>query len=628
MACSRTPLMRVNVFAKLPHSVLSLLLLAFWTVIGLAFRVIDLAALPPWTDECATIAFSAGRGFLDVPTDRLITTAELTAPLWFDPSSSARDVWHFLRTESTHPPLYFLLAHYWMRLWSPAAGFGWESREALLWVARSLPALLGAASIPAMFGLARLALGRSVGAIAIAQIAAALMAVSPFAISLAREARHYTLVLLFVIGSIACTIAIVRYLATQTSPKPQHDPSPLDRPKPYAIALAWGLINACGMATHYFFGLTLAIEAATVFSAIGWWGCVDRRWLGRRGWGVLIMAAVPTIIGAIVWIPAWQGLSDNTLTDWVYDGTPGWDAIFRLLSWLTAMFFALPTDDLSLPLGWVIANGLVLLALLVALVCWVAIGISAIMSSRSSRRFSDYAAVATIDPLTSITLWIILGLVGFGLAAILTLTFGFQSDLTLAIRFSYPYFPALVLLVAIGLGHFWQQGKHFPIAIVLIAGFIGATSTMFDLTYLQHHRPDHMADVIADRAELPVLLATRHKHHGQTGRLIGVAWELGRLAETGQTALSFDDPQTSDIRYLLARYADRDAIASETPQTPTSGDTLREIVLARSTTIEVWPLNFRAAIDWDGTGCEVDPRDRPDVREYDYRRFVCPRDSR
>jgi uncharacterized membrane protein len=621
----------VNVFLKLPGSVLSLLLLIAWTVIGLAFRTIDLTALPPWTDECATIAFSAGRGFLDVPTDRLITTAELTAPLWFDPSSSARDVWHFLRTESTHPPLFFFVAHYWMRLWSPAAGFGWESREALLWVARSLPALLGAASIPAMFGLARLALGRSVSAIAIAQIAAALMAVSPFAISLAREARHYTLVLLFVIGSIACTIAIIRHLATEIVPKPQPHPSPLDRPKPYAIALIWGFVNACGMATHYFFGLTLAIEAATVFSAIGWWGIVDRRWLGRRGWGVLITAAVPTVLGAIVWIPAWQGLSDNTLTDWVYDGTPGWDAIFRLLSWLTAMFFALPTDDLRLPLGWVIANGLVLLALLVALVRWVAIGVSAIISARSSRRSSDDAAIATIDPIASITLWIILGLVGFGLAAILILTFGFQSDLTLAIRFSYPYFPALVLLVAIGLGHFWQRGQWLPIAIVLIAGFVGATATMFDLTYLQHHRPDRMADVIADRAELPVLLATRHKHHGQTGRLIGVAWELGRLADQGQTSLNFDDPNTSDIRYLLARYADREAIAPQAPQTPqipTSGETLRQIVLAQSTAIEVWPLNFRAAIDWEGTGCEVDPRDRPDVREYDYRRFVCPREIR
>lgn len=617
----------MNLPVKLPNSVFSVLLLVFWTAIGLAFRMIDLTALPPWTDECATIAFSAGHGFRAVPTDQLITTAELTAPLWFDPSSSARDVWHFLRTESTHPPLYFFLAHYWMRLWSPVAGFSWESREALLWLARSLPALLGAASIPAMFGLARLAWGRSVGAIAIAQLAAALMAVSPFAISLAREARHYTLVLLFVIGSIACTIAIVRNLSIQTLPTlaTNHRSSSSTPPTaPYAIALAWGLVNACGMATHYFFGLTLAIEAATVFSAIGWWGVVEQRWVGRQGWSVLITAAIPTMIGVIVWIPAWQGLSDNTLTDWVYDGTPGWDAIFRLLSWLTAMFFALPTDDLSLPLGWVIANGLVLLALFLALVRWVTIGMSAMVSSRSGRCRS------AIAPTTPIDLWTILGLVGFGLAAILTLTFGFQSDLTLAIRFSYPYFPALVLLVAIGLGQFWQRGIWQPLAIVLIAGVVGATTTMFDLTYLQHHRPDRMAAVIADRAELPVVLATRHKHHGQTGRLIGVAWELGRLADRGQTSLNFDDPKTANVRYLLARYADHNEIDPSPPSPPptsptqTSGETLRQVVLARSTAIEVWPLNFRATIDWDGTGCEVDRRDRPDVREYDYRRFICP----
>lgn len=622
-ACCRTPRMCVNVFLNLPNSVRSLLLLTFWTVIGLAFRMIDLTALPPWTDECATIAFSAGHGFQAVPTNQLITTADITAPLWFDPNSSARDVWHVLRTESTHPPLYFLLAHYWMRWWSPATGFTWESREALLWVARSLPALLGAASIPAMFGLAWVAFGRRSGTIAIAQIAAALMALSPFAISLAREARHYTLVLLFVIGSIACTIAITRHLALQTLDHLSPYPASLKHPSPppqyitYTIALLWGLINACGMATHYFFGLTLAIEAATVLSAIVGWGVLDQRWLGRSGWGVLMTAAIPTVIGAIVWIPAWQGLSDHTLTDWVYDGTPGLDALFRLLSWWAVMFFALPTDDLILPLGWLIVNGLVLLVLWSALVRWVAIGVAAILTSRRS---SYDAAIARINLHTT------LSLVGFGLAAILVLTFGFQSDLTLAARFSYPYFPALVLLVAAGLGQRWQRGTFHPIAIVLIAGFIGAISTQFDLTYLQHHRADQMADIIADRAELPVILTTRHKHHGQTGRLIGVAWELGRLAEADRTAQHFDDPLTPDLRYLLARDVDPDREpAPGSPTIPTPGETLRAVVLARSTPIEVWPLNFRASIDWQGTGCEEDSRDRPDVREYDYRRFVCPK---
>ncbi|TAF52974.1 MAG: hypothetical protein EAZ61_07340, partial [Oscillatoriales cyanobacterium] len=378
------------------------------------------------------------------------------------------------------------------------------------------------------------------------------------------------------------------------------------------IAILWGLINACGMATHYFFGLTLAIEAATVISAIVAWGVLDRQWLGRQGWSVLITAALPTVIGAIVWIPAWQGLSDHTLTDWVYDGTPGWDALFRLLSWWAVMFFALPTDDLILPLGWLILSGLVLLALFLALVRWVTIGVTAMLTARQS----SYDVTLTLTSLRTI-----LRLVGFGLAAILVLTFGFQSDLTLAARFSYPYFPALVLLVAAGLGHLWQRGWVRPIAIVLIAGFIGATTTQFDLTYLQHHRADQMADVIADRAALPVLIATRHKHHGQTGRLIGVAWELGRLTEAGQTPRQFDDPQTADVRYLLARDIDPDR--EVTPGIPTSGETLRAVVLARSTPIEVWPLNFRAPINWDGTGCEEDSRDRPDVREYSYRRFVC-----
>jgi len=604
------------------------LLLALWTAIGLAFRTIDLTALPPWTDECATIAFSSGNGFLGVPVDRAISTAELTAPMWLAPDSDLGDVWRYLMAESTHPPLYFFVAHLWMKLLAPAGGFGWESREQLLWAARSLPALLGAASVPAMFGLARVAFGRGSMGNAIGQLAAALVAVSPFAVSIGREARHYTLVLLFVIGSFACTIAIVRALAATLRERPPARVRP-DRKLP-AIALAWGLLNAAGMATHYFFALTLAIEAVVVLGAIGRWRIRRGHWVAGRGWLWLTIAAVPTVLGSIVWVPLWRNLGETSLTDWVQDGSPGLDAIFRLVSWLTAMFFALPTDDLRFPLGWSIANGLVLLALFAAGCRWVAIGL------RMLRR-------GEIDP---IALETVCALVGCGIAAILTVTFGFQSDLTLAIRFSYPYFPAIVLLAAAGLAGLWQRGRLRPIAIVLVAGFVGATVTMLDLTYLQHHRPDRMAEVIFERADRPVLLATLHKHHGQTGRAIGVAWELGRLSArrdpTGlpdTPAANFDDPDTADIRYLLARRSDAGAangaidpaaIAaptfSATFEAPTrAGGILRAAVQQRSSRpIEVWPVNFRDDIEWAGTGCTEDPRDRPDVREYHYRRFVCP----
>ncbi|MGD1904131.1 MAG: hypothetical protein ACFB9N_18045 [Geitlerinemataceae cyanobacterium] len=584
------------------------LLLALWTAIGLAFRTIDLTALPPWTDECATIAFSSGNGFLDVPLDRPISTAELTAPMWLAPDSSLGDVWRYLMSESTHPPLYFFLAHLWMKLFAPAEGFSWESREQLLWAARSLPAILGAASVPAMFGLARVAFGRS--AMAIAHLSAALMAVSPFAVSLGREARHYTLVLLFVIGSFACTLAIVKALAATL----RQGEVPGEQ-RLWAIALAWGTVNAAGMATHYFFGLTLAIEAAVVLGAIGLWRLRPGRWIARRGWLWLTVAAVPTVLGAIVWIPLWRDLGETSLTDWVQDGSPGLDALFRLLSWWVAMFFALPTDDLSVPLGWLVVNGLVLLTLFVAGCRWVAIGLRS-FPVMSRQRSGLQATVA---------------LAGCGIAAILTVTFALQSDLTLAIRFSYPYFPAVILLAAAGLGGLWQQGRTRPIAIVLAAGFLGATATAFDLTYLQHHRADRMAEVIFERADRPVLVATVHKHHGQTGRAIGVAWELGRLADSaraaGEATLNFDDPDSADARYLLVSRSNTDGSnESPTVEAPTrAGGVLRESVMSKQgRPLEVWPINFRDDIEWAGTGCIEDDRDRPDVREYNYLRFVCP----
>src|SRR4028119_1759402 len=131
------------------------LLLTLWIAIGAGLRFTQLAGKSPWTDEFATLVFSLGNSYQTVPLDQAISLETLLQPLQPNNSAGASAVIHHLVTEDHHPPLYFVLAHWWMQLF-PTSG-----EYISLWVARSLPALLGVASIPAVYGLGFLAFRRT-----------------------------------------------------------------------------------------------------------------------------------------------------------------------------------------------------------------------------------------------------------------------------------------------------------------------------------------------------------------------------------------------------------------------------------------------------------------------------------
>jgi len=196
------------------------LLLLVWLAIGTGLRFTHLASKPPWNDEFSTLVFSLGNSFRTVPLDIAITLDTLLMPLQPNPEAGIRTVIDHLMTESTHPGVYFVLTHLWMKLFAQDGGM------LSFWAARSLSAIIGAASIPAIFGLGWLAFrSRLVG-----QMAAAMMAVSPYSIYLAQEARQYTLAILLLIASLCCLV-----MATQAF----HRRIPL----PLWVGLIWVGVN-------------------------------------------------------------------------------------------------------------------------------------------------------------------------------------------------------------------------------------------------------------------------------------------------------------------------------------------------------------------------------------------------
>ena len=220
---------------------LQFLLLLIWLAIGTILRFYQLESKPPWSDEFATLVFSLGQSFHQIPLDKIIDQDTLLAPLQINPIESINSVIKNLITESNHPPGFFILNHLWLKL------FNYDKQLVSLWAARSLSALLGIVAIPSMFVVGTIAFkSRLVG-----NLAAALMAVSPYGIYLAQEARHYTIAILLSIASLSCLIIVL-----------QRSYNPVPIPK-WLIGL-WVIINSFGVGVHYFFIFLLGAQGISL----------------------------------------------------------------------------------------------------------------------------------------------------------------------------------------------------------------------------------------------------------------------------------------------------------------------------------------------------------------------------
>ncbi|MBW4674097.1 MAG: phospholipid carrier-dependent glycosyltransferase [Desmonostoc geniculatum HA4340-LM1] len=313
-----------------------------WFIIGFGLRLINLTAKPPWTDEFSTLVFSLGNNFLAVPLNQAIALDILLQPLQPNPAASIGDVIHNLVTQDTHPPLYFVLAYLWMKLFPSEGGL------VSLFAARSLPAFIGAISIPAVYVLGRVAFRSSL----VGNLAAAMMAVSPYAVFLSQEARHYSLAALWVIGSLTCLVQVTRHLQNRTLLS-------------MWVALTWVEINALGFATHYFFSLTVCTEAV-VLMFLAWYQkqtSTKFSLLFSSSWQRIYAVATGTLMASLIWLPIFlENRNRDNLTEWIRGSRNGLDwisPIFQALGTLITMISLLPVESAQLLV--VIPSGLVML---------------------------------------------------------------------------------------------------------------------------------------------------------------------------------------------------------------------------------------------------------------------------
>jgi len=203
--------------------------------IGVFFRFANLEHKTYWHDEVYTSMRAAGYSRQEIDQElfdnRIITAGELQKFQRLKPQSTAVDTIRSLAIEDPqHPPLYFLMARFWMEM------FGGS-----LTASRSLPALLSLLGLPLMYKLGLELFDSRLAAI----LAAILLALSPFDILFAQTARQYSLLTVVVIAS-SCWLLLAL------------------RRSNWHHWLVYSITSAVGLYTHPFFGLTLIAHGVYV----------------------------------------------------------------------------------------------------------------------------------------------------------------------------------------------------------------------------------------------------------------------------------------------------------------------------------------------------------------------------
>ena len=575
---------------RLPPSWVHLLPILIWLIVGISLRLVNLTAKPPWTDEFATLVFSLGNTFLSVPLDRAIAPDILLQPLQLNPAATIGDVIHNLATQDSHPPLYFVLAYLWMKLFPSDGGL------VSLFGARSLPAIFGAASIPCVYILGRVAFRSPL----VGHLTAAMMAVSPYGVFLAQEARHYTLAILWVIGSLTCLVIATRHIQNRT-------------PLPIWVALFWIEINALGIATHYFFTLTLCTEVV-VLIFLAWLQLQTNSkfsLLFSPPWRRIYAVAIGTCVAGLIWIPTLlENKNRDSLTEWIRGWRVGLDwlsPIFQALGTLIAMISLLPVESSQALV--VIPSGLVMLTFFIWAVPILLRGIKIQLQHPENRMMIQVFA----------------GVVISAIALFFIFTYFLGIDLTRGARYNFVYFPAIVVLLGASLAVCWHPPKEWmetepgkngitsigkwgingkkAVILIWLMGFFSAVTVICNLGYQKYYRPDLFVQLIQQTSPTPVLIATTHKTYVHTGEMMGVAREI-KLANSLQNPL-----------FLLA-HQDRDPNAS----TIALENTLKKLPRP----FDLWLVNFHAPVAKTANTCVMsDTQSLPSIDGYEYELYHC-----
>ncbi len=469
--------------------------------LGALLRFWNLDAKSVWMDEVITALFSSGRSYLDVPLEVAFSRSALDQLFTLQPTTCAA-IAQTVSTQSVHPPLFFCWMHDWLSWLQPVS-------QSWVWKLRALPALAGVGAILAIYYLNRIAFSKRAGL-----IGAIVMAVSPFAVYLSQEARHYTLPMLLLSLALLGTIRIQQDLREQ-------------RLQP-GVWLGWIAVNSVGFYIHYFFILAMIAQVLTIVVLqlkLQTSNLKPLRPFYRRTWLVLLAAVGGIGLAYLPWLPTFLSHLSRPETNWLEPTQSGLLVaivpLYQLLAGWVLMTIALPIENQPL---WVILPAAVLMLLVSGWLAWRVLRGGQTLWQNSETHWETLT-------LTSFIGWI--------LVEFLAIVYLLHKDLTQVPRYNFIYYPAVCALIGASL---WkgQSDHNFrlkAVVIVVLAGLISCGFVVSDRVFLKPYQPQQVATMMQPNASESTIVVMTYQDLQDVA--LGLSFALPLLENNAQTRFAF-----------------------------------------------------------------------------------------
>jgi uncharacterized membrane protein len=478
-----------KIILQLPHlhQYRHYLALAGALALGTLFRLWNLDLKPLWMDEIITAIFTLGKNYHDLPLDVLFPLQNVPEIFTYQTEVNCHQIAANLANQSTHPPLFFCGMYKWLG-WMLPLGSEWLAKL------RSLPVLFGVISIAAIYGVNRLAFNQTSGI-----IAAFMMAISPFAVYLSQEARHYTMPMFLITLALWGLMQIQQDILEQKRLR-------------FVVVILWSFVNTIGLYVHYFFILALIAEIVTLFLLI--YRCEIRN--KPQTYLTLIIAIIGILISFLPWLPIMLNHFQSTETNWL-PATMHIAPLYQtVISWIL-MVIALPVENQPLVITVICGCLMVSFAIWLGWQVWK--GVKLLWLDEKT-----HLATLTLSSFTVVVL-----LQFFAIAYIL------GKDITIIPRYTFVYYPSFCALLAASIS------KNLPSKLLVF--FVGVFSCVFvvaNLVFQKPFQPEKTAQNMNLEPAIPVMLVVGYNNYQDVALGLSFALALEKVRNHTSSLHNFD----------------------------------------------------------------------------------------
>jgi uncharacterized membrane protein len=536
--------------------------------LGTVLRFWNLDLKPLWLDEIMTAIFSSGKNYQDFLLGIVFSSEQLQNLFTFQGGKTCGDIAQTVAVQSTHPPLFFCVMYSWLEL-TIHSGQNWVS------TLRTLPALFGVGSIIGVYFINRIAFGATEGL-----VAAAVMAVSPFAVYLSQEARHYTMPMLLV------TLALIGLMQIQQSLEKY------SRVR-FWVWVEWAIINSIGIYVHYFFVLPFVAQIITIALLIYWRRNKIKH--QRAIWLSLIVSTSSVVISFLPWLPIMLSHFHRSETDWL---SPPQHIVpfFNTLINSLLMMISLPVENQPLPIT--IICGLLMLVFGIWVSRQIFIGLKRLWQT----------------PKTQLSTFTLLTFLAVVQVEVFLVVYLLAKNITIVPRYNFIYYPSVCALIAASLLHVkewgvrsgeWAVGsrqwrvenskgilayfsvfkviwicsrnklnayvanafglnKNFtllkinrinfsPVITVLLVGFISSVFVVNNLAFQKPFLPERVAQRMNIEPSVPLMVVMAYENYQEIALGLSFALELKKIRDSAQFVFFKKEPNVVSIREKISR---------------------------------------------------------------------------